>query len=341
MPLACCRFITLALCLFLLPHFGEAAELPQRWAVLASSEIQKAGLSDLLVAKLSEQSVELVEREQIQAVFKEIELSKFFGADGARNRLRAGPLLKAGGLLLLELEQPIGQPKRLRTLISETKYGARLHAGFHAWPPEDPGTLAKELAGVVVETQRRFPNGIERIVGVGPFLSKNLLHNFDYLQFAFSTLLGQGLSEYPGVAVLEIEEVQAIDNELKLTAGKIKDRVVPVIIEAEFRLTEQVKPVAPDDARLSITVRADGGQSAEWTQQNLTLSSASKWLGATLPRLVLKSAAQGGLSVEEQFKALTTRADEFSAAGAWTEAIALRESALVGTIARADKFAAN
>lgn len=47
-----------------------------RWAILATLVSLDSGISDLLTAELSRESFELVECGQIEAIAKEIELSK-------------------------------------------------------------------------------------------------------------------------------------------------------------------------------------------------------------------------------------------------------------------------
>ncbi|MBC7816481.1 MAG: hypothetical protein IAG10_06300, partial [Planctomycetaceae bacterium] len=44
----------------------------RRWAILAAPEVREVGVSDLLTAKLSEREFELVERDQLEAVLKEL-----------------------------------------------------------------------------------------------------------------------------------------------------------------------------------------------------------------------------------------------------------------------------
>ena len=82
--IAACLVIVLLL-LLQLPIASSAAESApttfRRWAVLATPELRDSGLSDLLTAQLTAVDVELVEREQLDAVAKEVELSKLFGAD--------------------------------------------------------------------------------------------------------------------------------------------------------------------------------------------------------------------------------------------------------------------
>ncbi len=219
----------------------------------------------------------------------------------------------------------------MKLVICETKFGARLMVEYRPWPATDPEVRSTELARLLTETRQRFPKGIEQIIGVGPFLSQNLLHDFDYLQSGFSALLAQGLSTYPGVAVLEIEEVRAIGRELELSGGELSDRVVPVILEGEYRMSEQARAVAPSAAVLDVTVKAAGSDRDQWTSREHSLGGTSTWLTQELPDRVLKltEARPQSLMRRQQFDALTKRADMFALVGAWLEAIQLRESALL------------
>jgi curli biogenesis system outer membrane secretion channel CsgG len=85
---------TTGLLLWLLTACGsaDAADVFPRWAILSAPEVASSGLSDLLTAELSQRKFELVEREQLAAITKEIELSRLLGPAGggiaAARRLR-------------------------------------------------------------------------------------------------------------------------------------------------------------------------------------------------------------------------------------------------------------
>jgi|GEM_PF-2283296 len=301
-----------------------------QWAVLADPEVERAGLADLLTVELSP-VVQLVERAALREVLAEIELSKFGAPDGVGLRLRVGPKFKADRLIVLTLEPSAQKTPHLKLVICETRQGTRLSIARRAWPPDDVQVLARDLAQVAGEVRSRFPEGVQQIVGVGPFLSQNLLHNYDFLQHSLPTLVTERLLEYPGVAVLELDEYRALGDELRLHATKLEERVVPLLVEGEFALTEQGVSVAPSEARLNLSLTTSGAEERVWQQSRRSLSEVADWLREQLPRELLKSASrpQRGLSVDEQFAALTLRADTFASIGLWAEAIALRESALL------------
>lgn len=91
--------------ILLLPSLCAQGSEPsfRRWAVLAAPLIRDAGISDLLTSELTAKSLEPVERDQLDAVTKEIELAKLLGLDAAAQRLKVGQLVKADALVLLSL----------------------------------------------------------------------------------------------------------------------------------------------------------------------------------------------------------------------------------------------
>lgn len=76
--------------LLLLGGAADGKSTYNRWAIIASRDVQKSGLADLLTVELSKvDGVELVERERLDAAMKELELAAMFGAKGAGKRLSA------------------------------------------------------------------------------------------------------------------------------------------------------------------------------------------------------------------------------------------------------------
>ncbi|MCA9048674.1 MAG: hypothetical protein KDA89_08095 [Planctomycetaceae bacterium] len=308
----------------------NAQESTQRWAILAAPEVQQAALSDLLTVELS-QSLELVERQQLQRILDEVELSQLSASDGVPLRLKIGPEFKADRLIILTLENSVTQSRFLKVVVCETGQGTRLQILRRVWPQDDPQAVAQDLAQAITKIHKRFPQGVKQIIGVGPFLSKNLLHDYDFLQRSYATLLMERLLESPGVAVLELDEYRALGEELSLNAARLEERVVPVLVEGEFELTGQGVSVPQSEVRLDLTVRTSGPEARSWQLSNQSLTSAAEWLREELPHQLLKSVSgrKTSLNTDEQFAALIKRADEFTSIGLRSESIALRESALL------------
>ena len=70
----------------------------RRWAVISSPEVRTSGLGDLATAELGRvREIELVERDELQKIERELELSQLVAADAA-GRLKLGKRLRADGL---------------------------------------------------------------------------------------------------------------------------------------------------------------------------------------------------------------------------------------------------
>ncbi|MFM9961812.1 MAG: CsgG/HfaB family protein [Planctomycetaceae bacterium] len=327
------RLATIILVVLSVPCLS-AAEKPaafHRWAVLAAPEIHESGLSDLLTAQLTAANVELVEREQLDAVTREIELSKLLGADGAAQRLKVGQLTKADALILLSVVEH-DKKKFVKLVISDCRYGSRLRLEHFPFAADRADKLADEIALATADTRKKFARGVERIVAVSPFLSKNLTHEFDHLQFGFAALLGQGLSERPGVAVLEIEEARAIGEELTRATAEIDRRSVPLFVECEFEVAERAASGMSGAVRFAVRIRSGGAEPETIEQTERTLAEASSWLIESLPnKIAARQAAPGSKSLTrtEQRIALTRRADQFTQVAAYPQSAALREAAVL------------
>ena len=320
----------------------------RRWAVLASPAARDAGVSDLLVAELAKRKVELVEREQWDAIAREVELTKLFGADGAAQRLDVGQRLKADALVLLSLVEH-DQKKFVKLVISDCRYGSRLRLDHFPFAADGVERLVQDVVGSVEETRKRFARGVERIVAVSPFLSKNLTHEFDHLQFGFAALLGQGFSERSGVAVLEIEEARAIGEELSRANAELKQRLTPLFVEGEFEVlpavrrepngdaTEKAPQQLPDERtrpiRYSLRVLDGRAERAAISHTAENFLAATTWLSGPLAQQVLGPAeiraGNRPLTSQQQRDLLFQRAKSFSQVANFAQSTALREAALL------------
>lgn len=312
-------------------HLSAAeSSAPRRWAVIGAPEVRSDGFSDLLTAELSGQDgLELVEREQIELATKELELSACLGAKDAERRLKLGRLAKADALALLTL---VTHDKKtfLKLTISDCRHGARLRVEHFSYEPERRDDVVRQCGTAIRETRERFGTGIRHLVGVTHFLSKNLTHRYDHLQTGFAALLANALANHPGVAVVEIDEARAIAEELNRTAGELERRVVPVFVEGEFEMTNVP---GGEEPRVRIVVQAvDGGEVRRRGERaGLTIDQVTELLTTVLPQRLLQLADRSGrgVSPEEQFALLAARANAFSEVGAYEQATALREAALL------------
>ena len=311
-------------------------ELLRRWAILASPATSTTGLSDLLMAELSERKFELVEREQLAAITKEIELSKLLSPEGSAQRLKVGQLTKADALVLLSFVEH-DKKKFLKLVISDCRYGSRLRMEHFPFAADHADKLAVEIAQAVVETRTKFARGVERIVAVSPLLSKNVTREFDHLQFAFAALLGQSLGQHPGVAVLEIEEARTIGEELTRSASKLEKQQVPLFVEGEFEITPSPdasnKPGDLGSIRFALRALDGSAERESFAHRAKGRTEAVDWLTKALPSRLLrrdgKEVAATPLNRVQQQEHLARQAEMFSRVAGYPESTALREAVLL------------
>jgi hypothetical protein len=300
----------------------------RRLAVLPAQGLARSGLSDLLTLELSNLSgVSLVEREQLAAITEEQRLSAMAGSDAA-GRVALGKLLKADALIIVSNER-IGNIDYIRLVVADTAMGVRLADSRVPMSANQSEKTVKALSTTIDQARRRFPQGVKLVVGVSPFLSKDLTHENDYLKGGLASLTENALFALPGVAVVEIDEARAVRSELDVSGNNSAKRALPFFIWGEYETSrgENAQPLIATSARIT-----DG---ASTIQQFKTpakpQSQAVSILTTDLPAAVLKSTAQGyrPLSRSGQIKLLARRANEFVALGSWQRAISLRESELV------------
>lgn len=309
---------------------AEAAT-PHSLAVLGSSELRATGLSDLALAELSKvDGLRLVERERLDVVAREYATSVFSANLKAADRVKLGRLIGADTLVLLSLT---GERTNawVKLVVSDCQSGARLR--MESWPFEKSqlGRIVERIKGAVLDTRKSYPQGVQQVVGVAPFVSRNLTHEFDYLQRRYAYQLQQTLAAVPGVAVMETEEALAIQNELALTATSGVGRVVPALVEGEFSVEARGTSAAP---QLTLTVRiARPPEPAATVRRGpVTLAEAAAFLTRELPPQILRAEvlnAPGQIAPERQFDWLVERANQMAQLGFWADSVGLREAALL------------
>lgn len=306
---------------------------PVRWAILGSPALRDAGLTDLLTARLSSLGgVELVEREELQSITAEYMLAQLGSAQAAGRRLRLGKILRADRLLLLSrLPGADGTEDAVRLVIADCLSGARI---WHECWAADSGfeELVAAVVAAVGQMQRRFPEGVARIVGVSHFVSRNLVHDYDHRQAGYAYLLQHALALHTGTAVLEIEEARAVAQELSLgtpdEADALRHRLVPALVDGEFKVS--VDPVNGEQT-VDLLVSVHRGKHGDEIRESArSPSDVVALLIGELPRKILElDPEETRFSVEEQRDWLVTRAQQFGLVGAWHHSLGLREAALL------------
>jgi len=312
------------------PAAGQPVAMLRTWAVLASEELRKSGLEDQVLAGLgADKTMTLVDREHLDLVAREQALASLLDSSGAGFRRQAGAAVKADALVILNHESIEGK-QYVRLVVCETRGGARLRVELIALEDGKSDEAGKAIVSAIQDVRKHFAQGVKRVYGVPPFVSRCLTHEYDHLQRGYSSLLADALSQQPAVAVIEVEEARQIAREIALTDGQDLQRLVPVFVEGEY----QVPVGATGDAEVEFTVRltAADGDLPKLPVRKVRLSEAARYVGVELPALIgglEDKDPVAGMSAEQQVLGLVGRADAFAHLGGWEHSTGLREAALL------------
>jgi hypothetical protein len=352
MKLSCFKAIVLAMTV-LVPNTHSWATDGQgykRWAILPGSDLQPSGVLDLLMAKLSaEPGIELVERERIDAALRELGLNQAL-SDDLRGRLQLGRILGADALVILsrvtsappatqavasvlpDRASPSSAAKTdsfVKIVIADCRQGARLRVDFVPCDSALAEQVAESGLQIVQQTRLRYASGLQMVIGVSPFLCRNLTHAYDQYQAGFEYLLEAALAS-PGVAVIETQEAQEIRQERDLSGSDDIQRIVPLFVEGEYEVTP-AEPTGEPHVRLSIRLTRDDGVLQTIRRDTLPLGQTASFLVELAAPAILEAAgAQAApLSVAAQVEQLRGRAGTFAGLGMWGHAAGLREAILL------------
>lgn len=316
----------LALCLVTSARGGVGLD---RWAIVASSEIRNSGLSDLVLVQAGKRAGrEFVERDQLDRVTGELELQSLAGARAVSERLEAGRLLRADALVLMH---PVSaaESKRLRIVICDCRHGTRLSTWETGFEKATLDRVARQVAAEIDRVQDHFADGVQLVIGVTPFVSRNLEHRYDHWQSRYADLLSRSIECQPGMAVIEVEEARAILKERLLVTDDSVERGVPFIVSGRFRMTAREGADEPDvDLTIDLATAESERQLATVSME---LSRSPTWLVEKLTPLLLKAAGRQftPLDSRQQRRVLIRQATAFSQLGEWTKSLGLREAALM------------
>jgi hypothetical protein len=149
----------------------------------------------------------------------------------------------------------------VRVVVVDCRQGARL-ATFETGIKKS--SLARTARSVAAEMDRvrvHFADGIRLVIGVTPFVSRNLEHQHDHWQCRYAELLSNSLAGQPGVAVIEVDEARAILKELTLGSDDTVARRVPFVVSGQFRMQPHAGVTEPD-VELAMSHHAKAGKAA-------------------------------------------------------------------------------
>ena len=300
-------------------------ESPTRWAVLAPP-----GLGDLLTAELSKQpGIELVERTDIDKVMNEQELAALFGTGAVKKRMELGAIQKAGRLLVIRKENET----RLDLSVIDTMQGLLLFHELLNLENKAPDQTATIIGEIVGKINTDFRDGVKAILCVPHFLSKNISKEFEPFQEIYANTIAFSLLQTPGVAVVLLEEFDAIRKELSFSGqDRLRPRAVQMLIQGEFSVqyADALEPSQKTDFSISMT---DAGQTlAQIDKKGVSPEDIPKLLSQEVPakiRSLLGEKNTPPFSMPQQERYFCEKARQFRLWGSPAAAAKHREAALL------------
>ena len=322
-----------------------------RLAIVSSQEIQDRGISDLLTALLTQTNgIELVEREQLRLALDQMELSTLSDARASEERIALGRILAADVILILELintdqftlediqknqesnretKFTVHKKQVVRLLICDCRTGARVSVFSMELEDQEPAIVAHKLNRHFNSCINRLVQGIRYVVGISPFLSNELEHDYDSYQESLARLVESAFLSMPGVAVVERNKAEVIWNELVKQDDSTLHRAVPLLVEGEF----SVESKASDRPIFSIqmTGRFAKGHTVRLASKAVPYDELSSQINTLIEKIIEKHPAWSSSKLERntQLEWLKERSRMFSGMGAWKSAIGLQQAALL------------
>jgi len=294
-------------------------------AVVPSHQEGLAPVTAFLEYELTQKKAcSLVDRTEIDKVFREAEIQTLAGAEAVSQRSALGKQVGADVLVLLSMKtEP--QP-RYEVVVSETAGGLRL-GQFLLPVVDDPEGTARKIATLIDTPLQKATEPLKRVCAVPPFTSHDFSRELDYLQGAYASLLERLLLKQSGIRVVEIAEARALSDELALT-GKRVERQLPVYVKGEYRF-ETSNPSRQPFLKLTLTK----GDEILGTREasGLPQEEALPFLQTSVQELLgLKPEKNHrNLDLQQEHQTLSNMAKERFAMGQYEEAAQMAEASLL------------
>ena len=173
-----------------------------------------------LTSKLSEfECLDVLEREDLSPLFKELELS-LSGLSDANSRLQTQKLSGVDFLLLSEMTA-MESTYALSSRLVSAKDGSIVKDFRVEIDVNDIYTHADDVAASIRDTAIAYFNtkDIVNLIAITDFENKSLLRRNDWMETSVSRRLRRALGRLRGVRVLEREEVDLLLKEIRLSQG--------------------------------------------------------------------------------------------------------------------------
>ncbi len=302
-------------------------EAAVRVAVLEVDPKRTDATVALLLPKLTEGNrFAVVERQQIDKILREQQLSAMLGPKAVIGRIAIGKILQAD-LLVFVRPAETGQQSHFEIAISETHQGLRLiRQSVDATAGEE--ATAAAISGLIDLAAEKQAQKIDEIFAVPPFVSDDLGFEFNRDRGAFASIVEEVVREQKGALVVELKEAIALAKEISLTSSNDPQRPLPLYFLGRFR-TE----AATDGRRQQIELELRRGDQllGATRLKDIAPEAAAAFLRDATILLLAKTKAAARQPADSRIEAgqLADRAHCMMELGSWEEALDLIEASLL------------
>ena len=309
---------------------SRPASTPPRCALIVDPGmgLDRSPLVGLLEVKLAQQKhVTLLERTEIDKVLREQQLQLLFSPEATSKRAALGQLLKADLLLLLRGAEAKKGAGGVDVVVCETASGLRLRIAS-VFDGDDNKKVTRVVA-LLDQSLVVYGGPRRQIVAVPPLVSKDFLHDYDYLGRFFSRTIEEMLVSIPGVVAVELEEARAIAHEQMLTSTQpgVQRPLQALFIWGEYKTS---KSDAGPIVSLSLTLRQEEKDLDTRSADSLSQDAAVEFAQKTVRQWIVQaSGAASRRDPEAEVRELVARADTLARSVDHLQELNLIEAALL------------
>jgi len=180
---------------------------------------------------------------------------------------------------------PTRERQHVRIVVCDSRSGARLSTQSVDLENRSPTDVAREIQAHAKIAQKRISGGLRYVIGVSPFVSQDLTHDYDIYQESIAGLAESVFMAMPRVAVIEQEEAEVLWNEMADKEDSDPRRMVPILVTGTFEVDRPRDGKSPHFT-LHMLGRFSDGTTREATARDVPREELSECVARIARRLL-------------------------------------------------------
>jgi WD40 repeat protein/tetratricopeptide (TPR) repeat protein len=271
---------------------------------------------------------QVVERDRVDMVLRELTLAEVAGAEGVGERLKLGRLLNADVLVFIRDRKAVeGNDLVIELTAARADQGVRLLRHEQLWESSRSEEIAQNLLKAVDQARALSRRNDLQLFVIPPFEDRNVGLQYRSWQRAFAQLTETFITRRDGVAVIELAEADAFSREMAIGGNAVR-RGLPCYLLGGYRVAGN-----RDEATITVDLELRRGETrlATTKLESVPVDGVSGPFERALNDVLAKTEGHTPAAADMDIEArlLTERAEVFRRIGDVDRAIPLYESALL------------